>query len=298
MRNKYPMSRAKNVFVGFLVVLLQTSCGQPNKDDETGNISIRNGNRASGVPVASLPTPVRYSTVGLMNRSGGHLCSATLIADNIVLTAAHCIQSAMRVYLGNEIRSASTVRVSEAVIHPNWQSRGRQVAPYDIAVVKLSQSIAGANRRPIKISFDPLVRNDQLMIAGYGNDGNYRYGSLRYTQVSLVSRDRYGRVNTAGSNNRGACDGDSGGPLFVLKNDSWRVAGALSGGVRCGGGNLYTEVASFKSFIDGAVERFVGTKADDEEPGADQPGNDESRPDSIPCDRPGHFRWKTLCLLR
>jgi secreted trypsin-like serine protease len=52
--------------------------------------------------------------------------------------------------------------------------------------------------------------------------------------------------------NKGACNGDSGGPAVVKVAGAWRLIGAASriGNARCGAGpTVYTNVLAFKDWI-------------------------------------------------
>ena len=59
---------------------------------------------------------------------------------------------------------------------------------------------------------------------------------------------------------RGACKGDSGGPLFVKKDDGRQMlVGIVSGGIGCGQGypGWYTKVASYVEWISCVMEKNV-----------------------------------------
>jgi hypothetical protein len=222
------------------------------------------------------------AVVGMaIQRSGGFgICTGTLIAPNLVLTAQHCVSELSSSYgvrcgqtyftqqLGaGNIRVTTETRIQQArnfysVSKIDVPSGGNQVCGQDIALITLSSSIPSSEAKPRTPRLTkPAQRGESYTAIGYGTTGQYESGQ------SGVRRKLGGRsVQCVGTNcgtsqvadgeiygSGGTCKGDSGGGAFDTQD---RVLGALSrGGGNCAS-SLYTGVYKFRKFI-----RTVGQKA-------------------------------------
>lgn len=151
----------------------------------------------------------------------GSYCTGTVIARDLVLTAAHCVQpkSDYAVSIQSGLR---LVQVTRIVLHPQYdphQFETRKPSP-DMAILKLSEPLP-AQYRPAKLSIETSMpkRGEMFVLAGFGfaRDGDERsLGTLR--SVALPSVGTTGgimvRVSTGNGGTAGACTGDSGGPAF------------------------------------------------------------------------------------
>lgn len=229
-------------------------------------------------------TAAHQAVVYITMQSGGYggACSGTLIAQNVVLTAAHCAgpASGMRVYIGNSVSSFATeLGVSQVQVHPNWDPNFQQTnnLANDIALLRLSSN---APSQVVPIPYLPsslaLTSADidvtNLLFMGFGLTETGSSGTkLKMTQplASLCEGTNWCNVSISGlgttqvppntigirmNTNGGICSGDSGGPAFVTRGGVEYVAGINSFVMQntsgqCDYFGAATKVDRFTSFI-------------------------------------------------
>ncbi len=207
----------------------------------------------------------------------GNLCTATALAQDVLLTAAHCVAPASTYRLALPGREPGDV-LRQIAIHPRYDGKhyaaGRVTA--DVALVRLE--------RPLPAEFSPaplapagnVAPGDRLVVAGYGATrpgsesgiGTARAAHLAVTgkpgnlQVRLV--DPATRGETPGL---GACTGDSGGPAFrevsgraaVIGVVSWSTGPAGSAG--CGGLTGLTPLTLYRGWIADTLRQWGAAPA-------------------------------------
>lgn len=167
-------------------------------------------------------------------------CTGTIISENTILTAAHCVpERAGRgaISFTNNVSCATqSVKVSRPVtshsVHPKYKY-GQAVygATNDIALIRFSGGLpAGYKKRDLPSYDYRLKKEARLVLAGYGQ-ANYNdetsSGVLRYKYSSakqIVTSVHYTledlQINLPNTilikqYEGGVCSGDSGGPLYV-----------------------------------------------------------------------------------
>lgn len=228
--------------------------------------------------------------VGIYAAQGwaGGICSGTLIAPNLVLTAQHCIAELTSEYIecgntpfGNKL-SVGSVFVTTRTDMP--QDPGAYYATFgiftpennadvcgnDIALLILRDNIPGAEATPIIPRIDQLpVANEAYTAVGYGHTGNGAgSGTRRRIEGRSIVCDGgtcpvfYSIDIAEFLGTDGTCQGDSGGPAIDSQN---RVLGALSRGPAGCAGSVYSSVARWGPWM-----REIGMRAA-EEGGYDAP---------------------------
>lgn len=188
---------------------------------------------------------IKTSVVSLLVESQGKLefaCTGSVIKKNIVLTATHCLAQTfdgdMFISWGKEALNGPRVRVSKFKFHHHNYFRKPPTDPLENRDIALLMTEEDLPLVPVMIGNpSDLRRGDTIIQAGYGNsEPNPRpaprtYGvlyELNSSTVDVVST-RSVRINE--SESRRIDEGDSGGPLFVEKqNQTLELHGIVSQG--------------------------------------------------------------------
>lgn len=236
-------------------------------------------------------------------------CSGTLIAEDVVLTAAHCLDVArgggsfrtmppnrLAIYIGDEPAVDildHLYAVSETLIHPDYD---RRRLTGDIALVRLStgivEPVAPVPGLPSASGFSNADVGMAINFAGFGEtetgssgvklQADNVLGGLgcsvfgcpsagdSATQVSYDQRSGSG----------GPCFGDSGGPMFVERSGSAYVAGITSyGDAYCETYGVSTRVDAFEGWIGDFTGTGPGDTGGSDTGGSDTGGSDTGAAD-------------------
>ncbi|MCK7625000.1 serine protease [Streptomyces sp. RS10V-4] len=197
-----------------------------------------------------------------LRSAGGHICGASIIRADAVVTAAHCTAEAppgaLSVQAGSSVRGSGgqVVRVARVLRHPRFDAA---TIDYDVAVLVLASPLDfGPGVRAIGLvepGREP-AEGTPATVTGWGatRDGGDLPVRLRQVAVPKLSdaycKGAYGpssitpRMTCYGyeAGRKDACQGDSGGPLVV----GGRLAGIASWGTGCaspGHPGVYTKVS-------------------------------------------------------
>lgn len=236
----------------------------------------------------------------MLNSRGEYFngCSTVLIRSDVVLLAGHCFDpklnagvASMRVQLTHDLNKVGdndpgSRQVVKTFRHPQYDSHARVVGgvpipaydhdlaialldrPYDSSVVP--QQIAAQNRFP--------TTGMSLVTYGFGRSADW--GDARGTPTALRFRTRQRgyvvisrkivdeRNYTRADSKSHLCEGDSGGPAFLLDKKSGPVViginsanmgtviHALSGMRKCDGESIIQPIAPMRNWIDGVLKEI------------------------------------------
>jgi hypothetical protein len=210
--------------------------------------------------------PGRKSAVVLL-ANDRFRCSAVVVAENLIATAAHCLQNQpaedFTVLFGDSVRSpTATRRVVEVRQFRRWGPYSS--AHFDMAWLKID-GVIPEDHAPAEILSDParLTKDVPLTIVGYGRTSSSAsdYGS-RLAVDSVFNRHENSKLwrnvfVTGPTPGKGTCQGDSGGPAYARIGGKWYLVGVnygtppeLFASIRCEDGqNVETFIGAYKSWI-------------------------------------------------
>ena len=245
--------------------------GLPACQRETGRseVAIR-----QGVLIGDDRDNVAIRTVALVTRSklesGQSFCTGSIVAPDMVLTAAHCLvdgeAAETLVVFARTVKGAPLEKIRPVL---NWKSHEEFNpaaaldphsidVPNDIALLRFEGSL------PEPYVVTPILRDilsitNKVTLAGYGLASESEpetIGFLRAVDVSVIATDFLRKVmETLGEIGAQALSGDSGGPALVFLSDGAFVAGVDStGSMR--GSNSYTGVPYYADWIDQGMDEL------------------------------------------
>lgn len=215
--------------------------------------------------------PLAKVTVGVYDIVSGMICTGTLVADDVVLTAAHCIGSdpeKMRIIFDTEFTPNSPTRkIKQIEISRYWEAnRQAPVDTGDLALIQMSEP-APADYFTAKflLSAKTLRRFSTSTVLGYGVTGTTEHsgaGRLRLAEIPFADFE-YGSTEVKMDQTKGfgVCHGDSGGPAFISINNQFFLWGVISRGVedpqdQCDRYAVFTNIIVYRSWIIETLQNF------------------------------------------
>lgn len=259
----------------------------PGATAEDSGPTLDHASRVALRIVGGTPTPgfPECCLVGRQNPNGtiSWSCTGVLVHPRIVLTAGHCLNPnrpvnivALNASNMAQLDDAEIATSRRAVRHPLYVQTQRI---HDITVMILHRD---AETQPVDIAgAAAMAAASHVELVGFGNsnrESTRGFGIKRRVSVDMVSIRRNATQNldadeikfdfesdvefVAGGEGFDSCNGDSGGPAYLLEGEARQVAGLTSRGIintanPCGDGGVYTRLDHNLDFI-----RQVAQQAD------------------------------------
>ncbi|XP_017045433.1 LOW QUALITY PROTEIN: trypsin-1 [Drosophila ficusphila] len=218
----------------------------------------------------------QYPWVAMLLYGGRFYCAASLLNDQFLLTASHCVygfrKERISVRLLEHDRKMSHMqkidrKVAEVITHPKYNARNYD---NDIAIIKLDEPVEfNEVLHPVCMPTPGRsFKGENGIVTGWGalKVGGPTSDTLQEVQVPILSQDecrksRYGNKITdnmlCGGYDEGgkdSCQGDSGGPLHIVASGTreHQIAGVVSWGEGCakaGYPGVYARVNRYGTWI-------------------------------------------------
>ena len=216
--------------------------------------------------------PMAPHALMVLNSSGagGSFCTGVVIAPGVVLTAAHCVSTpqTMRIYFKSG-EAPVFMEIAATAIHPQYRAQAPRTRERSIDLALVQTKIAlPATFQPVALDDRAPRLDDAYGISGFGltregrgeTGGHLRWGKVStrapLSNILLWAQDPAGK-------GFGACEGDSGGPVFALDTTALVAITNWSEGegkTHCGKLTQAALIAPQRAWIDGVLRGWGVTR--------------------------------------
>lgn len=227
--------------------------------------------RGARVVGGTAVSPGEFPWLAALKRDGVVVCGATVIAQDHLITATHCVHgieaSRLSILVGEHdvnVSKSHGYEVTHIVQHPDFN---KYTYDYDIAVLRLAEPLPDKLYRPACLPDDgdhKALEGGNAIVTGWGKTIEKGPSSNipMKADVQIWAQEEcsgagYGRRKVtprmlcANAPDRDACTGDSGGPLLVSQ-PHFTLVGIVSWGRGCarqGYPGVYARVDRFMPWL-------------------------------------------------
>ena len=188
-------------------------------------------------PVFAMVGPAREApeftpyVVTVLDKTGGgrgggpSFCTASVIAPDVVLTAAHCVSnlSNTRVFFRGDHSQLVLVDIASIAIHPEFSPKiGRkQLISIDLALLRLAEPLP-PTFKPVELTdAGPVATGQPFRMAGFGRADESVSGTSGVLRAGILVASRPKSpvlvwLTDPDGTGLGGCTGDSGAPVLAI----------------------------------------------------------------------------------
>jgi hypothetical protein len=266
------MNLCRSLVVSLLFVASFAACsGVEAPATSPPNVQVSELESVKGVPDRGLDPAVVAIEIG-----GASLCTGSLVAPDVVLTARHCVAQAaatiecpstaaqvgpavdpttLQILAGDDVTTATLLGIGAAIVAP----AGDVLCDADIAFIILDRSTSDIT--PLQISTTPVVEGSHVRSVGFGATSDTTPAGIKIVREHVAVQ---GVVSDEFQIGEATCQGDSGGPAF--DETTGQIVGVVSrGGGSCTGKdayNIYTRTDIFEPLFAQALALGAEDAAD------------------------------------
>lgn len=157
--------------------------------------------------------------------SAGYLCTASALSPRLAITAAHCVEDKNlqhRLEVLNESGQKIVIPVQKFVVHPEFNEDEN----VDVALLLLEKELPESTIYPTLPSKDEYLNLRDLIAVGFGRvtGEKLREGKSGVLRMGYMEAKGYnpevGNFSIDQTEGKGICSGDSGGPSYILDDNS------------------------------------------------------------------------------
>lgn len=208
-------------------------------------------------------------TVSLVDIRQGSLCTATIIDDHFLVTAAHCLTGNkidLKISFALKTSANSLHDITDFRVHPYWPPQSEKNVN-DIGIVYFKEALPKGFEKAPTLPSNYKFENDQkVLLAGFGitdGDKNKGAGTLRSVEAKIKNaKFSDTEILIDQTEHKGACHGDSGGPAFIELSDGkllyWGVTSRGYGpnGEACESYAVYTKIMPHRRWLNWAAKEM------------------------------------------
>ncbi len=252
------MNRCRSLVLSLLLLVspLVACSGVDAPVPAAPNVQVSELESVKGVPRSR----ARSRRLVAIDVGGATLCTGSLVAPDVVLTARHCVAQAastiqcpataaqvgaavdpstVQVLAGDDVTTATLVGLGAAILVP----AGDVLCNADIAFIVLDRATSAVT--PLQIATTPVVAGAHVRSVGFGATSDTTPAGIKIVREHVAVQ---GVVSDEFQIGEATCQGDSGGPAF--DETTGQIVGIVSrGGGSCTGKNafnIYTRTDIFE----------------------------------------------------